>query len=139
MDKAALILKDIIRQTPDHLSAWRLLAETSLAQTKYDEALSLLENVLSRDPQNLDALILQADVWLGQGEVKKARAQLERLAKTYPNVPLIDYHLARAYVADNDSTEAVAALREAIAAKPDYAEGRDQSRDLASRQRATAE
>ena len=122
LDQATLILKDIVRQAPDYLSAWCLLTETALAQTKYDEAMSLLENVLSRDPQNLDGLILKAEIWLGQGEVKKALEQLERLAQTYPTVPLIDYHLARAYVANNNSTEAVAALNEAIAGKPDYAE-----------------
>jgi tetratricopeptide (TPR) repeat protein len=122
LDQATLLLKEMTRQAPDYLPAWCRLAEIALTQKKEDESLSLLENVLSRDPENLEGLILQAEVWLGQGEAKKALAQLQRLAKTYPNVPLIDYHLARAYVADNNSTEAVATLNEAVAAKPDYAE-----------------
>jgi tetratricopeptide (TPR) repeat protein len=122
LDKATLILKEITRQVPDYLSAWCLLAEMTLTEKKYDEALSILENVLTRDPQNLEGLILQAQVWLGQGEATKAVGQLERLARAYPSVPLIDYHFARACLADNNPTEAAAALNEAIAAKPDYTE-----------------
>lgn len=122
LDKASVVLKEITRQAPDYLPAWCSLAEMALTQKKYDEGLSLLTNVLTRDPQNLDGLILQAEVWIGQAEAKKAVEQLERLARTYPNVPLIEYHLSRAYLAENNSTEAAAALNEAIAAKPDYNE-----------------
>src|SRR5207302_2206748 len=48
--------------------------------------------------------------------------QLDRLAKAYPSVPLIEYHFARACLADNNPTEAAAALNRAVAAKPDYIE-----------------
>ena len=122
LNQATLLLNEITRQTPDCLSAWCLLGEMALAQKNYDEALSLLENVLTRDPQNLEGLILQAEVWLGQGEATKAMGQLDRLAKAYPNVPLIEYHFARACLADNNPTEAAAALNRAVAAKPDYIE-----------------
>jgi tetratricopeptide (TPR) repeat protein len=122
LNQATLLLNEITRQTPDSLSAWCLLGEMALAQKNYDEALSFLENVLTRDPQNLEGLILQAEVWLGQGEATKAMGQLDRLAKAYPNVPLIEYHFARACLADNNPTEAATALNQAVAAKPDYIE-----------------
>jgi len=122
LNQATLLLKEITRQTPDCLSAWCLLGEMALAQKNYDEALSFLENVLTRDPQNLEGLILQAEVWLGQGEATKAMGQLDRLVKAYPNVPLIEYHFARACLADNNPTEAATALNQAVAAKPDYIE-----------------
>jgi tetratricopeptide (TPR) repeat protein len=120
VDKAGLILREITQQAPDYLSAWCLLAQIAFTEKKYDEALSLLENVLTRDTGNLEGLILQAQVWVDQGEAKKAVAQLERLAAAYPNVPLIDYHLARACLADDNLVGAAAAVNEAIATKPDY-------------------
>jgi predicted Zn-dependent protease len=122
LDKAGLILREITEQAPDYLSAWCLLAQIAFAEKKYDEALSLLENVFTRDTQNLEGLILQAEVWVGQGETKKAVTQLERLAAAYPNVPLINYHLARACLADDNLVEAAATTNEAVAAQPDYAD-----------------
>jgi tetratricopeptide (TPR) repeat protein len=121
-EEATLLLKDITMQAPDYFPAWCLLAEIALSQKKFDESLSLLENVLARDPANLEGLILQAEAWLGRGETKKAIEGLQSLAVAFPNVPLINYHLARAYLADNNSAEAAAALNDAIAGKPDYAE-----------------
>jgi tetratricopeptide (TPR) repeat protein len=121
-DKAIRILKEITQQAPDYLPASCLLAEWALVQQNYEEASSLVEDVLGRDPQNLHGLIVQAEAWLGKGEANKALEQLDHLAKAYPNVPLIDYHLARACLADGKLNEAAAALNEAIAAKPDYTE-----------------
>jgi tetratricopeptide (TPR) repeat protein len=121
-DKAIAILREIRKQTPDYLSATCLLSETALMQGNYDEASLLVEDVLIRDPQNLQGSIVQAELWLRQGEANKAVEELDHLAKMYPNVPLIDYHLARAFLADGKINDAAAALNEAIAAKPDYTE-----------------
>src|SRR4029077_13316734 len=111
-EEATLLLKEITRQAPDYFPAWCLLAEIALSQKKFDESLSLLENVLARDPANLEGLILQAEAWLGRGETKKAIEGLQSLAGAFPNVPLINYHLARAYLAENNSAQAAAALND---------------------------
>jgi tetratricopeptide (TPR) repeat protein len=115
-------VKEITRQAPDYLPAWLLSARLSFNEKKYDEALSFLENIFSRDPENVDGRTMEAQVRLAKGESKKAVAILQALDKTYPNIPGIQYYLARAYRQDNDSGQAIAELKKAVANKPDYLE-----------------
>lgn len=122
MGEASALLKELTQQAPDYLPAWCLLAEIALLQENSAESLSLLENVLARDPQNLEALILQAESRLAEGQTKKAVEELEALSANYPHVPLIAFHLARAYFDDGNLPAATAAANEAVVAKPDYAD-----------------
>ena len=110
------------RQAPDYLPAWVLFARLAFSEKKYDESLSLLENVISRDPQNIDARTLEAQALLAKGETKKAVQVMEALDKTYPNAPGIEYYLALAYLQDNNSSQAIAELKKAVAHNPDYVE-----------------
>ena len=96
------ISTEMTRQAPDYLPGWTLLAELAFKDKKYDEALSLLENVFSRDPEYIDGRRLESDVLLAKGDTKKAIEVLERLDQTYPDVPLIKYQLARAYLKNNN-------------------------------------
>lgn len=121
-DEARALLRDITKAAPDYLPAWRFLGQIALTQRKYDEALMLLENVFVRDPKNAEARILQAQAWLGKGDTKKAVEGLEDLAKTYSNVPAINYELGRAYFRNKNTAQAAVVLNQAIAAKPDYPE-----------------
>jgi tetratricopeptide (TPR) repeat protein len=115
-------LKEMTRKAPDYLPAWLLLAQMSINEKKLDEALALLENVFSRDAQNISARLLQAQTQMAKGENKKTVEGLQGLSKTYPNVPGIEFQLARAYLQNNDPNPAIAELNKAVAAQPDYLE-----------------
>src|SRR6266404_6573025 len=101
VDDAKAFLKTITNKTPDFLPAWSALAKIANREQKYDEALQLIQNVLTRDPENIDGRIVQADSWVAKHETKKAVDSLETLDRTYTNVPLIKYALARAYLQNN--------------------------------------
>lgn len=113
-------LLQTVRDAPDYLPGWCCLAEIALYNRQYDETLRLLENVFSRDPQNPLARILEAETFLAKGDPKKAVERFEDLAKTYKDVPIINYELARAYLQNNNPGQASVALTHAISAKPDY-------------------
>ena len=115
-------LREMTRQAPDYLPAWCFLSQIALTNRKYDESLKLLENVFTRDPQNVEARILEAEARLAKGDAKKAVERFEDLERTYTNVPVINYQLARAYLQNNNPGQATIALGHAIAAKPDYIE-----------------
>lgn len=115
-------LKDLVRQAPDSLPAWCYLSQLALTSGQYEESLRTLENVFSRDPQNPEARILEAETLLAKGEIKKAVERFEQLERTYKDVPVINYELARAYLQNNNPGQASVALTHAIAAKPDYLE-----------------
>jgi tetratricopeptide (TPR) repeat protein len=111
---------EMTKQAPDYLPGWSLLAELALKEKKYDEALALLENVFSRDSENVDGRRTQCNVLLAKGDTKKAVAVMEQLDKTYPDVPLIKYQLAQAYVRENNMSQATLALDQAVSINPNY-------------------
>src|SRR5438093_1766190 len=119
-DEVRRIATDMTRSAPDYLPGWFWLAELAYKDKKYDEALSLLENVFGRDSEYVDARRLQGDVLLAKGDTKKALEVLERVDQTYPDVPVIKYKLARAYLANNNANQAKLALDEAVSINPDY-------------------
>src|SRR5207247_416596 len=106
--EAKAFLKKATKETPDLLPAWSILAKIANSEKKYDEALQLLQNVLSRDPENLDARLVQAESWLSKHETKKAVDFFESLNRAYPNAPILKYALARAYLQNNNSSQAMA-------------------------------
>ena len=105
---------DMTKSAPDYLPGWFWLAELAYKDKKYDEALSLLENVFGRDDEYLDGRRLQGDVLLAKGDTKKALEVLERVDQTYPDVPVIKYSLARAYLQNNNINQAKLALDQAV-------------------------
>ena len=120
--EAKAFLEKVIKQTPDLLPAWSILANIANSEKKYDEALQLLQNVLSRDPDNLDARLVQAETWLSKREAKKAVDSLENLDRAYPNAPIIKYTLARSYLANKSPKQAMDELDEAVRLNPGFAD-----------------
>ena len=120
LDETRRIATEMTKQAPDYLPGWSLLAELALKDKKYDEALALLENVFSRDAENVDGRRTQSNVLLAKGDAKKAVAVMEQLDKTYPDVPLLKYQLAQAYVRDHNMSQATLALDQAVSISPNY-------------------
>src|SRR6266480_584811 len=114
------IATDMTKSAPDYLSGWFWLAELAYKDKKYDDALSLLENVFGRDDEYLDGRRLQGDLLLAKGDTKKALEVLERLDQTYPDIPIIKYNLARAYLPNNNINQAKLALDQAVSLNANY-------------------
>jgi tetratricopeptide (TPR) repeat protein len=120
VDEAKDTLIEMTRKTPDYLTAWRLLAQISATEKKYDQALTLLDNVFTRDASNLEARLLQSEILLTKGEAGKAIEGLERLRSSWPRSPVVMYQLGRAYLRDGNVGQAGSVLDDAVAASPDY-------------------
>lgn len=116
------LLQEITTKTPDYVPAWIALAELTLAQNKLDEAGELLARALGRDPQNLEAMLLQGRLFTLKGEPAKAVTHFERLAQSYPRVPVIHQELGRAYAGTGDLTKAISSLNQALALAPNSTE-----------------
>ncbi|MEO5717938.1 MAG: tetratricopeptide repeat protein, partial [Chthoniobacterales bacterium] len=120
--EATTYLQSLTKTTPDFLTAWTLLARTTLSAKKPVEAISLLENVFSRDPDNVDARLIQADALLQNHQAKKATDVLELLDRSHPNAPVIKLQLAKAYLQDNRPEQATASLKQALTINPNLIE-----------------
>jgi len=115
-------LTEINRQAPDYLPGWRGLAEITLAAKKHNDALDYIEKLLRHDPSDYEGQILRARVWLAQGDVKRAVEGLEGVGKDFPALGLASYHLALAYVRNNEHEKAMVALQEAVSRNRDNVE-----------------
>lgn len=120
IEEARKVLTEISQKAPDYLPAWSLLGQMAVQERKFDAALPLAENILRRDPVNLDGGLIQAQVWIAKRKSKEATEVLERLDKSYKIVPVVKYHLARAYVQSGKLPEATALLKQAIVMDPNY-------------------
>jgi tetratricopeptide (TPR) repeat protein len=119
-DEVRQVATEMTKQTPDYLPGWFWLAELAYKDKKYDEALALLENVFGRDGEYFDGRRLQGDVLLAKGDSKKAVEVFERLDQTYSDLPFIKFKLARAYLQNNNTNQAAAALDQALSINPNY-------------------
>jgi tetratricopeptide (TPR) repeat protein len=116
------LLEDIVKKTPDYLPAWNALAQLAASENKYADGVALLGNVLNRDPQNLDGVLLKGRLELQLGQTAQATDDLERLAKVFPQVPVVHYQLALAHLANNQSDMAVDNLNQALKLNPKFVE-----------------
>jgi tetratricopeptide (TPR) repeat protein len=57
---------------------------------------------------------------LAKGDFKSALEALDRLNKAYPQIPVAKYQLARAYLENDNPTQAVVELNHALRLNPDY-------------------
>jgi tetratricopeptide (TPR) repeat protein len=69
------------------------LAELSIAQANYDEALARADEVLTIEPGNQTAGLLRAEAWIGLGKYEQAENLLARMSKQYPQDPSVHIQL----------------------------------------------
>ncbi len=121
-EEARKSLQALTAQVPDYLPAWCLLAHFMLAEKKFPEALAALDNVFRRDTMNFEGRMIQGQVYLAKGDAAKAVECFEKLDKAYTGVPVIKFHLARAFLLAGNPAQATAVLSMAVTADPDFAE-----------------
>jgi tetratricopeptide (TPR) repeat protein len=121
-DAGKRLLQDIVKKTPDYLPAWIALAQLAASEKKYADGVTLLGNVLSRDPQNFEGLLLKGRLELQQSETAQAINDLEGMARMFPKVPVVHYHLALAHLANNEADKAIGNLNQALKLDPKYAD-----------------
>ncbi len=120
VEQAKGVLVEATRRAPDFFTAWQKQARLAAGEAKYDESLALLDHILSQDADNFDAKMLQADDVLAKHDLKQGIAILEHVDTVYKSVPLVKFRLARAYLDDNNRSQAIIALTQAVDIEPDY-------------------
>lgn len=118
--EARRMATEMTQKTPDFVPAWLFLAQLAADQNQSDESSALVQKVLTRDPLNFDALLLGGELMLRRGDSTNAIVQFERAIKTYGPQPKAKYDLAVAYLMNKQVPQALASLREAIAANTNY-------------------
>lgn len=121
-DEAHKSLVALTEQVPDYLPGWCTLAQQLLAEQKYADALLALDNVFRRDPMNFEGRMIQGQIFLAKSDAKMAIDTFEKLDNAYTSVPVIKFHLARAYLLGGNVSQATSSLSQAVTGDPNFAE-----------------
>ncbi len=119
-DDAKKLLTETTTKTPDFLPAWLLLAQIAEFEKKPDDVLAIVsKKILALDGLHHDAWLLSARAHLAKGQSNEAQTELERLEKSYPKSPEVQYELGVTYAGKGETERAITALNQAIAVAPD--------------------
>lgn len=116
------VLEETTRKAPDYMAAMMALANLAAAEKRYDDCTPVLEKILARDPNDYEALLLRARIKIAKGQIVDGITELEKLAKIYPQAPIIWYQLALACLGNGETAKAAADIERALALKPDFSD-----------------
>jgi lipopolysaccharide biosynthesis regulator YciM len=72
-----LILKDVVKKSPNHLKANFILAKFAVVSGQYDKAITRLEKLILNNPTYTDAYLVLANAYASKGETQKAKQTLQ--------------------------------------------------------------
>jgi arylsulfatase A-like enzyme/Tfp pilus assembly protein PilF len=113
-------LRELSREAPDYLPAYRALAEALARQKKLDESRELLEEVLKRDPENCKAHLQLGCVCAEQQQFVKAVREFRKSLAARPDLHEVRFRLAQALLRLRRTAEAEAAYRQVLEEDPRY-------------------
>lgn len=116
-EEAILVYEKIERLQPADLQIKQRLARTFLAMDDQAKAIAILETLAERDASSANVHYYLGELYLQSGDTPHAITQFRAAATASPNDPAPWLRLA-ALQADQDSKQATATLKEALAIMP---------------------
>ena len=121
LDDAELLLDAVLTLAPDHRAARYDYAQTLAQRHKYQKAREEIERLLALEPRNPDYRSLAATIAVGLGEQERAIALYRDMCwPTCPTAPDVYLWLGHALKTIGKLPEAIAAYRDAAAARPSF-------------------
>jgi tetratricopeptide (TPR) repeat protein len=141
-DEAVSLLESSTKQAPDFIAAWRLLARVAISENEPGKARDFLQKVSGWDAIDFETNVLNAMLYLTEKDDKgrnKAISLLERLRITHPPNAMVEFCLARARLADDETDLAIEALKRAVRVEPGMRDAVIMLGELSLKQRLYAE
>lgn len=114
LDAAALVLKQIVKNKPNHSEAFRLLAFIASQQGKNEIASGEIKKAISADKRNGLAYSNQGNIQLNMGMTFEAIASYEMAIKLMPAYAEAYSNLGNAYQELNEISKAIDLYKKAI-------------------------
>ncbi len=118
-DKAKAVYQKMIERAPNSAGTHLILAEIYAGHEWLDDAIAQYEKASSLEPNNLDYIEYFGEFYFRQGNREKALDTWNRMVAGDKNTAENHAQLAQLLNAKNFKTEAVAAIRKAVALMPD--------------------
>lgn len=122
---AIVVLRDIIRSSPNNAEAHMQLGAALAASSendKYDEAIAEEEKALKLDPKSAAAHRILGMIYANQQKLELSIETLKTACKLQPSSFAAQRDLAKAYLAAGKPDESIAAFKKALEIKPENAE-----------------
>ncbi|MCB1099822.1 MAG: tetratricopeptide repeat protein [Verrucomicrobiae bacterium] len=94
-EEARRRLREIVRDAPDSLGGWRLLAQLAFQDGDTDQARVCLNRLFSRNASDLEGRLLEARLLMGADREQEALQKLAAVRASYPQHPLFELPSAR--------------------------------------------
>ncbi len=120
--EARALLGNVVRKSPSHIPAHKLMASVCMKEKDYEGAIDHLRIIVTLDPDNGASARRLGELLLGEGCERQAiKVFLERLERE-PDDALAHVRLAQAYEATRQTTAAIAHYKLALELRPDSPE-----------------
>lgn len=113
-DKAEEMTKKVIEKTPDSLNYHCQLAETYIAEKKYNEALNIIDTVLQKNENYIAAYSIGAKAAFGNQNYDQAKDFAQKAISLDMNYASGYYYLALVRLEEKDYDEALECMKRAI-------------------------
>lgn len=105
---------------PTYTDVYVNLAALSVAEGKYDDAITFYENALSHSAADFKALNGLIGLYALRKEPSKGHEKLDAVLATYPNDPQLHFLKAQVYSYEQNAQAAETELRKALELDPNY-------------------
>ena len=113
-DKAEEMTKKVIEKTPDSLNYHCQLAETYIAEKKYNEALNIIDTVLQKNENYIAAYSIGAKAAFGNQNYDQAKDFAQKAISLDMNYASGYYYLTLVRLEEKDYDEALECMKRAI-------------------------
>ena len=100
--RAGLILRDLLKETPDDPDLLRRLAAVQAASNDLGAAQVTIDRAISLAPGDPDIQLARANILFWRGRVSEAQAQADQISSRYPGYPGLDRLAASLQQAKSD-------------------------------------
>ncbi len=83
--KGIMLLREVVKENPDHENAQLNLGFLSVRSTQYDKAMERFNKVLEINPKRVEVLIYLGETSLNMGDKEKALGYFEKYLKVSPD------------------------------------------------------
>lgn len=113
-EEASTLLAQAIKESPDKISNYMLLAHLQIQQDKRDEAIKLYRQVLEKDPENESVLMRLGILQMQQEQYVEAERIFQGLINKNPELYYAHIYLGRLYQQKGEFTKSTESYHKAL-------------------------
>ena len=117
-DKAAPLLRSVVKDCPLYFDAYRILAQIEFYKNELDKAIDLNIEALKIEPTNVNSLLLMGNIYMMKGDNENTEMYYNKILEYHPDDPLALSNIGGFYVQQHKYDEAMGIFKKANESDP---------------------